>query len=66
MILVYNNGIKTKEVGKMKVKAKMYDKENKGYFFKEVEFVGEYQEGYYVIVFENEEYVVGEKEIKWN
>lgn len=50
----------------MKCKAKMYDKENKGFFFKEVEFVGEYSKDCSVVIFENEEYVIGNKEIQWN
>lgn len=50
----------------MKCKAKMYDRENKGFFFKEVEFVGQYKKGYSTVIFENEEYIIGNKEIQWS
>lgn len=50
----------------MKCLAKMYCKENKGFFFKKVELIGEYKKGYSTVIFENEEYVIGNKEIKWN
>ena len=50
----------------MKSFVKMYDKENKCFFIKEVQYVGKYSKiCYSVINFQNEEYIVGDKEIQW-